>query len=157
MLLSSSLSLCFSDECFSFFSFYLFPFFPPLFLSFLFFFIGAVGISQSLQCLGYTTDDQGTTVWFPALTGNIFLPQSVQARSGAHSASHLTGTGGSFSGVRWPKWGWSSSATFENEWSYTATSPYAFVACIATILALPLPLVFAVPRTRRHTFPFQFC
>ena len=49
----------------------------------------------------------------------------------------------------------SSSAKFKNEWSYTATSSYAFMACIATILALPL--VFAVLHTRRHTFHFQLC
>jgi hypothetical protein len=49
----------------------------------------------------------------------------------------------------------SSSAKFKNEWSYTATSSYAFMACIATILALPL--VFAVLHTRRHTFPIQLC
>ena len=51
----------------------------------------------------------------------------------------------------------SSSAKFKNDWSCTATSPYAFMACIATILALPLPLVFAVLRTRRRTFRFQLC
>jgi hypothetical protein len=48
--------------------------------------------------LGYGLDDQGSRVRFPAGAGNFSLHHSVQNGSGAHPASYLRGTRGSFPG-----------------------------------------------------------
>jgi len=43
-------------------------------------------------------DDRGSRVRFPAEAGNFSLHHRVQNGSGAHPASYLMGTGGSFPG-----------------------------------------------------------
>jgi hypothetical protein len=48
--------------------------------------------------LGYVLDDQGSRVRFPAGAGNFSLHRLVQTGTGAHPASYLMGTGGSFPG-----------------------------------------------------------
>jgi hypothetical protein len=48
--------------------------------------------------LGYGLDDRGSRVQFPAGAGNFSLYQRVQNGSGAHPASYLMGTRGSFPG-----------------------------------------------------------
>jgi hypothetical protein len=46
--------------------------------------------------LGYGLDDRGSRVRFLAGAGNFSLHYRVQNGSGAHSASYLMGTKGSF-------------------------------------------------------------
>lgn len=46
---------------------------------------------------------RGIGVRFLALANDISLPCKVQIGSGAHPSSSPMGTGGSFSGVKWPK------------------------------------------------------
>jgi hypothetical protein len=46
--------------------------------------------------LGYRLDDRGSRVRFPSRAGNISLHHRVQNGSGAHSATCLMGTRGSF-------------------------------------------------------------
>jgi hypothetical protein len=48
--------------------------------------------------LGYKLDDWGSRVRFPAEAGNFSLHHRVQNGSGAHPASYLMGTRGSFPG-----------------------------------------------------------
>jgi hypothetical protein len=55
-------------------------------------------IAQSAQRLGYGLDDRGSMLRFPAGTGNFSLHHRVQNGSGAHPASYIMGTGGSFLG-----------------------------------------------------------
>jgi hypothetical protein len=60
-------------------------------------------VCKKKQCsvgiaLGYGLDDRGSRVRFPAVAGNISLHHHVQNGSGAHPASYLMGTGGSFLG-----------------------------------------------------------
>jgi len=51
-----------------------------------------------------------------------------------------------------------SSAEFKNEWSYTSTSPYAFIACTGTTLLHPIYLfccnspVYVIILKRRTTY-----
>jgi hypothetical protein len=54
---------------------------------------GSVGIA-----LGHGLDDRGSTVQFPAGSGNFSLHLRVQNSSGAHPASYPMGTMGSFPG-----------------------------------------------------------
>jgi hypothetical protein len=53
----------------------------------------SVGLAQ-----GYGLDDRGSRVRFPAGAGNFSLLHRVQNGSGAHPASYLVGTRGSFPG-----------------------------------------------------------
>jgi hypothetical protein len=48
--------------------------------------------------LGYGLDDWGSRVRFPAWAGNFSFHHRVQNCSGAHPASYLVSTGGSFPG-----------------------------------------------------------
>jgi hypothetical protein len=48
--------------------------------------------------LGYGLDDRGSRVRFPEGAGNFSLHHRVQNGSGAHTASYLMGTRGSFPG-----------------------------------------------------------
>jgi hypothetical protein len=54
----------------------------------------------TLLTLGYGLDDRGSRVRFPAGAGNFSLHHRLQNGSGAHPASYLTGTRGSFPGVK---------------------------------------------------------
>jgi hypothetical protein len=77
--------------------------------------------------LGCGLDYRGSTVRFPAGTGNFSLHRRVQNGSGAHPASYPTLTRGSFPGGRAagheadhsPP----SSAKVKNAWSYTSAPP----------------------------------
>jgi hypothetical protein len=57
------------------------------------------GSSVSIA-LGYGSNDRGSRVRFPAGAGNFSLHHRVQNGSGAHPASYLMGTGGSFHGSK---------------------------------------------------------
>jgi hypothetical protein len=58
--------------------------------------------------LGYGLDDRGSSFRFPAGAGNISLHYRVQNGSGAHPASYLMGTRGSFPGGKAAgAWSWS--------------------------------------------------
>jgi hypothetical protein len=48
--------------------------------------------------LGYGLDDRSSRVRFPAEAGDFSLHYRVQDGSGAHPASYIIGTGGSFPG-----------------------------------------------------------
>jgi hypothetical protein len=82
--------------------------------------------------LGYGLDDWGSRVRFPAWAGNFSLHHRVQNGSGAHSASYTMGTRRSFPGVkrlvREADHSPPSSAEIKNEWSYTSTPQYVFMA-----------------------------
>jgi hypothetical protein len=58
---------------------------------------GAV-IAHSVQGLGYSLDDRGSRVPFPAGAGNFSLHHRVQNDSGAQPVSYAMGTRGSFPG-----------------------------------------------------------
>jgi len=64
--------------------------------------------------------------------GFFFLLHRVQTGSGAHSAAYPTGTEGSFPGGkavgREADHSAPSSAEVKNEWRYTSTPYYAFIA-----------------------------
>jgi hypothetical protein len=82
--------------------------------------------------LGYGLDDRGSRVRFPAEAGN-FSQHRVQNGSVVHPASCPIGTGGLFPlGVKLPgreiDHSLPSSAEVKNEWSYTSTPQYAFMA-----------------------------
>jgi hypothetical protein len=68
------------------------------------------------------------------LAGKIYsvLLQIVQIGCKAHRPSYLMGTGGGVSGVKRPgreaDHSSASSGEIKNEWSYTATPPYVFMA-----------------------------
>jgi hypothetical protein len=51
-----------------------------------------------MYMLGYGLDDRGSRVRFPEGAGNFSLHHHVQKGSGAHPASYLMGTRGSFLG-----------------------------------------------------------
>jgi len=89
--------------------------------------------------MGWTTG-----VRFPAGgVKDIFLPR-VQTGSGAHPA-YLMGTGDHSLEVKWPGSKTDHSPPFgaevKNEWSYTYTTPYVFMArCLINQgTTLPLP------------------
>jgi hypothetical protein len=52
--------------------------------------------------LGYGLDERGSRVRFPAGAGNFSLHHRVQNGSGAHPATYIMGTRGSFPGVKRP-------------------------------------------------------
>jgi hypothetical protein len=54
--------------------------------------------SSAGVALGYGLDDRGSRVRFPEEAGNLSLHHRVQNGSGAHPASYLMGTKGSFLG-----------------------------------------------------------
>jgi hypothetical protein len=92
-----------------------------------------VVIAQSLQRLGYKLDDRGSRVRFPAGAENFSLHHRVQTGCGTHPASYPMGTRGSvFPGVKRPvreaNHSPPCSAEAKNEWSYTSTPQYVFVA-----------------------------
>jgi hypothetical protein len=82
--------------------------------------------------LGYGLDDRGSRIRFPAGAGNFSLHHRVQNGSGTHPASHPMGTRGSFPGVKAAgAWSWQHLHLVprsKNEWSYTSTPEYAFMA-----------------------------
>jgi hypothetical protein len=53
--------------------------------------------------LGYGLDDRGSKVRLPAGAGNFSLHYRVHNGSGAHPASYLMGTRGSFPGAKLPR------------------------------------------------------
>jgi len=67
-----------------------------------------LNLISSGVALGYELGDRGSKVRFPAGAGNFSLRHCVQNGSGAHPASSLVGTRGSFPGSkaaeawRWP-------------------------------------------------------
>jgi hypothetical protein len=64
-------------------------------------------IAQLVQWLGYALDDQDSRVRLPVEAGNFSLHRRVQNDSGAHPASYLMGTGGSFPGCKAAgEWSW---------------------------------------------------
>jgi hypothetical protein len=81
--------------------------------------------------LGYTLDDRGSRVRFPAGAVNFSLHHRVQNGSGARTASCPVGNRGSFPGINWsgreadhsPP----SSAEVKDAWSYTSTPQYFFM------------------------------
>jgi hypothetical protein len=80
--------------------------------------------------LGYQLDDRGSRVRIPAGAGNFSLHHRVQTGSGAHPACYPMGTGGSFPGVK--RLGCEADLHLvprsKNEWRYTSTPQYAFMA-----------------------------
>jgi hypothetical protein len=82
--------------------------------------------------LDYGPDDRGSRVRFPARAGNFSLHHRVQNGSGAHPASYPMGIRGSFpAGKAAGAWSWHSPHLVprsKNEWSYTSTPQYAFLA-----------------------------
>jgi hypothetical protein len=91
----------------------------------------AIGIA-----LGYGLDYRGSRVRFPAGAGNFSLHHRVQNGSGAHPASYPIGTRGSFPGGKAAgAWSWPHLRLVprsKNEWNYTSTPQYAFMAwCLA--------------------------
>jgi hypothetical protein len=81
---------------------------------------------------GYGLEDRGSRVRLPAGAGNFSLLHRVQNGSGAHPASYLMSTRGSFPGSkvagREVDYSPPSSAEVENAWSYTSTPQYVFMA-----------------------------
>jgi hypothetical protein len=77
--------------------------------------------------MGYGLDNWGSRFQFPAGVGNFSLHHRVQTCSGAHPASYLMGTGGSFTGDkaagREDDNSPLPSAEVKNAWSYTSTPP----------------------------------
>jgi hypothetical protein len=77
--------------------------------------------------LGYGLDDRGSTVRFPAGSGNFSFHYRVKNGSGDHLASYLMGTRGSLPGEKRPEreadHSPPSSAEVKNAWSYTSTPP----------------------------------
>jgi hypothetical protein len=77
--------------------------------------------------LGDGLDDRGSRVRFPTEAGNFPLHHRVENGSGAHPASYLMGTRGSFPGVK--RRGREADTHLhtvprsKNEWSYTSTPP----------------------------------
>jgi hypothetical protein len=64
--------------------------------------VSSVGIA-----LVYGLDDRDSRVWFSAEAGNFSLHHRVQNGSGAHPASYLMGTRGSFPrGKAAGSWSW---------------------------------------------------
>jgi hypothetical protein len=55
----------------------------------------------------------------------------IQTDSGAHPASYTVCTGGSFPGIKWPKYeaehSLPTSAEVKNTWIYTSTPPYVLM------------------------------
>jgi hypothetical protein len=88
----------------------------------------SVGIVQ-----GYRLDDWGCRIRFLAGAGNFSLHHCVQNGSGSHPASYPMGTRGSFPGSKAAR---DMKLTThlhlvlrsKNEWSYTSTPQYAFMA-----------------------------
>jgi hypothetical protein len=82
--------------------------------------------------LGYRLGDWGSGVRFPVGAGNLSLHHCVQNCSGAHRASCPMGTRGSFPGVKRPGREADQSLHLvlrsKNEWSYTSTPQYTFMA-----------------------------
>jgi hypothetical protein len=77
--------------------------------------------------LGYGLEDRDSRVRLPVGVRNFSLHHRVQNGSGAHPASYLMSTWGSFPEGK-VAWAWSSpitpsSAEVKNAWSYTSTSP----------------------------------
>jgi hypothetical protein len=87
--------------------------------------------------LGYGLHDRGSRVRFPEEAGNFSLHHRVQTDSGSHPDSYPMGTKASSLGVkRVPR--------SKDEWSYTSTPPYVFMAwCL-------------VKRRDKFTFTFTF-
>jgi hypothetical protein len=56
--------------------------------------------SSVCTVLGFGLDDRGSSFRFTAEAGNFSLHHRVQNGSGAHQASYLMGTRGSFLGVK---------------------------------------------------------
>jgi hypothetical protein len=81
--------------------------------------------------MNYGLDDRGSRVRFPAGAGNFSLHDRVQNGSGAHPASYPIGTRGSFPGGKAA--GQLTTHPHlvprsKNEWSYTSTPQYTFMA-----------------------------
>jgi hypothetical protein len=92
--------------------------------------------SSGVIALGYGLDDRGSRVRFPEGAGNFSLHHRVQNGSRAHPDSYPMGTRGTSLGVKRPgreaDHSSPSSAKVKNEWSYTSTPQYAFMAwCLA--------------------------
>jgi hypothetical protein len=96
--------------------------------------------------LGYELDDRGSRVRFPVGAGNLSLHHHVQNGSGAHTASYLMGTRGSFSGVKRPgreaDYSPPSSAEVKNEWSYTSTAPVRLHGVVLSLKSTGTTLLF---------------
>jgi hypothetical protein len=56
-------------------------------------------VTQSVYGMSYGSDDRGS---IPGRNRGFSLHYHVQTGSGAHSASYPKGSGGSFSGIKWP-------------------------------------------------------
>jgi hypothetical protein len=82
--------------------------------------------------LGCGLDDRVSGVRFPAEAENFSLHHRVQNGSGSHPTSYPMGTRGSFPGLKRPRREADHSppysAEVKNEWSYTSTPQYAFMA-----------------------------
>jgi hypothetical protein len=89
-------------------------------------------INSVSTALSYGLDDRSSRVRFPSGAGIFSLHHSVQNGSGAHPASYLIGTTGSFLGSkeleREADHSPPSNAEVKNAWSYTSTPQYAFMA-----------------------------
>jgi hypothetical protein len=77
--------------------------------------------------------------------GNFFLATASRPALRVHQASYITRIGGSFPwGNAAGGWNWRltpSTAEVENDWRYTSTPPYVFMAwCLGTGTNLSLPL-----------------
>jgi hypothetical protein len=108
--------------------------------------------------LGYGLDDRGSRVRFSAGAGNFCLHHCVQNGSGAHPVSYSVDTRCSFLGGKAA--GGVKLTTHlhlvlrsKNEWCYTSTPQYAFMAwCsvkhrgIFTLLLLYFTCTFKIPR-----------
>jgi hypothetical protein len=70
---------------------------------------------------------------FPCRVWEFSLHHRVQTCSGAHPASYPVGTRGSFSGGKaagaWSYFSRPFSSEVKDDWSYTSTPQYAFMAC----------------------------
>ena len=87
-------------------------------------------------------------VWIPAGRRNLSLLQKDPDWLWSSPSLHWNGCRGSFPWVKrvrdkrltaYPP----VTAKFKNEWSYTFIPPYAFMACIGTILPLSLPFTYS--------------
>jgi hypothetical protein len=84
--------------------------------------------SSVVIALSYGLDFRGSRVLFQAGAGNFSLHHRVQNGSGAHPASYLMGTRGSFPGDKAAgAWSWQLASVpvlmSNNAWSYTSTPP----------------------------------
>jgi len=91
-------------------------------------------VSLSESRVGYGLDDGGSTVRFlaEAMKRYFSLHHRFQTGSEVHPDSFPVGTEGSFPGIkrpaRQPDHSPSSNVAVKNEWSYTSTPQYVFIA-----------------------------